>query len=301
MFVYSNTKQGYMRIKNDSNKDVGGRPPAHFLSINNCIFDSNKIFLLIDKHPEHGFIFYMKMLCFINKKDYFITWDDDTRIAFSKQMHVPTHISDHLLPECMDLGLFDKNIFATANDVTSLSVQKRWIKYHRRKPKLIMYSRNILLDPKFIVSTKVDGFKLLNDKGTELKYIDKAKAVANRREASKEQTRYDKRYVKTFAVAKFEDQSIKYQTDINISWHDSFSRFCALIVSNYKGILESDMQITIEDYIKTYLETKFTVREVNETLKMVESSTSNTTKILDLFNVCLSKVRSNGEPNIKEH
>jgi len=299
MFDYSNTKQGTMRIKLDSNKDIGGRPFNDFLAINNCIFDNNKIFKLIENEPEHGFVFYMKMLCFINKRGYFISWDDHTRIDFAKQMYVPTQISDQLLPMCIELDLFDKKTFAVANDITSASIQKRWLKQSRRKASVVMYNRNILLDAKFVVATKVPGFKLLNDQGIELRYLAKAKVAAVKRATLKENNRYDKRYVRSFATAKFEEQSLKYQSEITPAWHDSFSKFCKLIVTQYRGILESDIQITIEDYIKTYLETKFTVREVNETLKMVESSTKSTTKILDLFIVCLSKVRSSVQTNVK--
>lgn len=287
-----------MRIKKEINKDPGGRPPNAFLSINNCIFDSNKVFTLIEKYPEHGFIFYMKMLCFINKKDYFITWDDDTRIAFAKQMHIPTSISDTILPVCMDLDLFDKNIFATANDITSLSIQKRWIKQSRRSKEVIMYNRNILLDAKFIVATKVPGFKLLNDQGNELKYLAKAKSLAMKRADARENNKYDGKYVKAFAKAKWEDQSLKYRENTPKNWYESFIRFCNLIIKEYPGILDSDSQISLEEYMKLYTDTKFVTNEISVTLKMVEESTRNDSKIFDLFKLCLSKIRSNENSNV---
>lgn len=292
-----------MGRKIDQTKINRGRPcnqNVEYVALNNCIFDDPKVFTLMERNPEKGFTFFIKMLCYINKKDYFIKWDHDTRIDFIKEMHLDVTSIDHLLSECVDLGLFDKNIFEKENCITSAAIQKAWIKMAKRKTEVRMYSKNILIDAKFVLATCVPGFKLLNDSGDELQFLVKAKTQAKRKAEIRQSIQYDKKFVKAISKAKWEQQTIDFKAKYNQTFFNSYKHFCKIIIEQYPGILESDYQINLDEYIELFKQTKFTETDIISCMQSVAKTATFESKIFELFKQFLSKNKAKDNSHVNQ-
>jgi hypothetical protein len=252
-----------------------GRPTSQdnkFVALTNDIFDNKKIFKLIEQHRSDGFMFYTKMLCFINKNSHFIFWDDDCRMSFAKDMHVDIAIIDPFLETCIELDLFSKEIFEKHNVITGLTIQKFWLKFNKRRKELVMHKDILLLDIKSIAELKIPGFKILNKKGSELQSFAKAKHVANIK--AEKRKKFDKRYINAFLKTNWDDRPQSFKETHSKVIYTSYKNLYSLIRLSYPDIMESDCQISFEAYSEMIKQMRLSEAEIIILLKQICDSTT---------------------------
>jgi len=120
------------------------------------VLDDN-IELIEAEHGIQGFAILIKLWQKIYANGYFIEWDNDNIMLFSKRNTIDVKIINSVVNSCIERGVFDSKIYKKHLVLTSYAIQKRYLiacSTGRRK--------KVLLNPELTLLTP-DLIKLYND------------------------------------------------------------------------------------------------------------------------------------------
>jgi hypothetical protein len=109
------------------------RPLKHgldYFPLNVDFFEDDKIQFVSSRFDEKGELIAVKLLCKIFKAGYFIEWNDDAALLFSKGAgrNVTPSLANDVVNELIRRGFFHKGLFERFSVLTSNGIQKRYIK-----------------------------------------------------------------------------------------------------------------------------------------------------------------------------
>jgi hypothetical protein len=100
-----------------------------YFPMNTGIFSDRKIRKLLKTFDAKGYLIYSFVLCEIYKdKGYFVRCDSDFLFDISDTLNQTESLVKEVIQFCVINGLFDKRVFDVENVLTSIGVQKRYIK-----------------------------------------------------------------------------------------------------------------------------------------------------------------------------
>lgn len=114
-------------------------------------FDDPKILMAEDKFGVKGGYIAVRLLGWVYRNGYYLSWDDTTALVFAKR--VSNGITHELVRDVVNLlverGFFDKAIFNSRSVLTSNGIQKRWVDIIQK------CKRKAHINPDFLVNSEV--------------------------------------------------------------------------------------------------------------------------------------------------
>lgn len=94
------------------------------------IFEDDKLQFVSSRFDEKGELITVKLLCKIYKAGYFIKWDEDTALLFSKGAgrNITPSLANDVVNELVKRDFFHKGIFERFSVLTSPGIQRRYKK-----------------------------------------------------------------------------------------------------------------------------------------------------------------------------
>ena len=90
------------------------------------MFQDIRIRKLIKRKGGGAVALYTSLLCMIYKEGYYITWDEDLPFILSEQTGFDESYIQDVFNYCLELGLFDAELFKSDKIITSRGIQKRY-------------------------------------------------------------------------------------------------------------------------------------------------------------------------------
>lgn len=109
-------------------------------------FQDIRIRKLIKRQGGKAVTVYALLLCLIYKNGYFMQWDKDLPFIVSEMSGFEEAYISEVINTCLALGLFDKNLFDTAEVLTSKGIQVRYCNIQRLNKRMSRIEKYSLLD-----------------------------------------------------------------------------------------------------------------------------------------------------------
>jgi uncharacterized phage protein (TIGR02220 family) len=129
------------------------------------IDQDDKIAMIEALHGAEGFAVVIKLLMKIYKEGYAYEWNKREQILFSKRVNVDINSVEAIVNDCINEGLFNKNLYEQYNVLTSKGIQSRYLEAVKRRKEVNFNAKYFLIsDIKTIVgSNKIDVFTVNDD------------------------------------------------------------------------------------------------------------------------------------------
>lgn len=126
-------------------------------------YDDIKIRKLIRYQGAQAVVIYQLILIRIYSEGYYLVWDDDLPFVVAEISHLQDDYVKTVIDYCIEIGLFDKQLFESDHILTSKGIQNRFFDF------CVVSKRKIILDSPFLLvdlSTKALRIsKVRNDSG----------------------------------------------------------------------------------------------------------------------------------------
>lgn len=119
----------------------------NYFSLDVDMEQDDKIAYIEAKHGLLAFGLIVRMYMRIYKNGYYTPWTEREQYLFSKSINVDINTTLTIVNECINEGLFDKNLYEQYQILTSRGVQKRFLKACDRRKTITMVSEFLLLTP----------------------------------------------------------------------------------------------------------------------------------------------------------
>lgn len=106
----------------------------------------DKIELIEAKHGIIGFGIIIKLYQRIYKESYFLNWNEEALLLFSKRINVDINKINDVINDCFRYHLFDKNLHEKYQILTSSGIQKRYLNAVERRKTVNLYKNLIIVD-----------------------------------------------------------------------------------------------------------------------------------------------------------
>lgn len=109
--------------------------------------NDGKIAFIESKHGFVAFGLIIRLLMRIYKNGYYLEWSEREQYIFSKNISVDINTTLTIVNECINEGLFNKNLYEKFAILTSGGIQKRYITACGRRTKIAMIKEYFLINP----------------------------------------------------------------------------------------------------------------------------------------------------------
>lgn len=106
----------------------------------------DKIFYIETKYGPTGFAVIIKLFMRIYKNGYYCNWGEKEQLMFSRKVNVDINTLSDIINDCINEGLFDKNVYEKYGVLTSKGIQNRFLEACSRRKKVIIDSRYLVAD-----------------------------------------------------------------------------------------------------------------------------------------------------------
>lgn len=129
------------------------------------IDQDDKIAMIEALHGAEGFAVVIKLLMKIYKEGYVYEWTKREQVLFSRRVNVDINSVEVIVNDCINEGLFNKNLYEQYNVLTSKGIQSRYLEAVKRRKEVNFCAKYFLItDVKSIVgSNKIDVFTVNED------------------------------------------------------------------------------------------------------------------------------------------
>lgn len=129
------------------------------------IDQDDKIAMIEALHGAEGFAVVIKLLMKIYKEGYVYEWTKREQVLFARRVNVDINSVETIVNDCINEGLFNKNLYEQYNVLTSKGIQSRYLEAVKRRKEVSFNAKYFLItDVKSIVgSNKIDVFTVNDD------------------------------------------------------------------------------------------------------------------------------------------
>lgn len=129
----------------------------------------DKVAIIEAKHGIEGFGVLVKLLMKIYKEGYYYEWNDREQLLFSKRVNVNINLVQEIVNDCIEEGLFDKNLFNEYRVLTSKGIQRRYLEAVKRRKEVRFIADFFLIqDVKSVLGNSKTAVLLVHDDGNEV-------------------------------------------------------------------------------------------------------------------------------------
>ena len=109
----------------------------------------DKLFFIEAKYGLIGFAIVVRMLMLIYKDGYYKHYSEDKEaFMLAKRLSVDVDVLKNVINDCINEGLFNKNLFEKYRILTSRGIQKRYLEACSRRKEVSIIKEYCLVDPK---------------------------------------------------------------------------------------------------------------------------------------------------------
>lgn len=110
-------------------------------------FEDDKILFVTARFGVAGELAVVKLLCRIYRNGYYIHWDEDTALLFSKVAGLESPgLANNVVSELVRRGFFDKSLLDSFSILTSRGIQERYFKACERRKSVEVNQQYLLVD-----------------------------------------------------------------------------------------------------------------------------------------------------------
>lgn len=122
------------------------------------IDQDDKVAIIEALHGLEGFGVIIKLLMKIYKEGYFYEWTRREQLLFSKRINVDINSLNKIVNDCVNEGLFDKELFEKYNILTSKGIQNRYLEAVKRRKEVTFHKDYFLIDDvkKIVGNSSID-------------------------------------------------------------------------------------------------------------------------------------------------
>lgn len=123
----------------------------------------DKLFLIEAKHGLIGFAIVVRLFMLIYKEGYYRHYDED-REAFilAKRFSTDVNVINNVVNDCINEGLFNKNLYEKYGILTSRGIQRRFMEVCKRRKEVVFIREYFLLNPKDFENIVFEELTLVN-------------------------------------------------------------------------------------------------------------------------------------------
>ena len=109
----------------------------------------DKLFFIEAKHGLIGFAIVVRLLMLIYKEGYYKQYTEDKEaFMIAKRLSVDVNVLKNVINDCINEGIFNKNLFEHYGILTSRGIQKRYLEACGRRKEVNMVKEYCLINPK---------------------------------------------------------------------------------------------------------------------------------------------------------
>lgn len=110
------------------------------------IDQDDKVYLIEAKHGIVGFALFIRLLIKIYKSSYYLQWGENEAFILAKQTSVDVNVIKNVVNDCINYGLFDKEMYEKYGILTSKGIQKRYFEACTRRKEVTAIKEYLLVD-----------------------------------------------------------------------------------------------------------------------------------------------------------
>lgn len=129
------------------------------------------------KYKLEGFAILIKLLQKIYSYGYWYRWTDDEALLFSDEIRTEYETVSNVVNECLNRGVFDKEMYETYSILTSKGIQKRYKEIVRRRKDVEVMEEYLLIDNTFGVNDDINPSSSVQNVGKSTQSKVKEKKV----------------------------------------------------------------------------------------------------------------------------
>lgn len=108
--------------------------------------DDTAVAYIEAKHGITGFGIIVKLLMRVYREGYYLTWNERERYVFARQAGVDAEVTEAVVDDCLEEGIFDAVMFAKHGILTSAGIQRRYVQGTQRRSRVELERSYLLLD-----------------------------------------------------------------------------------------------------------------------------------------------------------
>jgi len=128
-----------------------------------------KFELLEAKHGLLGFAVIIKLFQRIYREGYFLKWNEETALLFSKRIGVGKEIVEAIIDDAIRWQIFDKSRFKRYGVLTSSGIQKRFLGAISRRKSVNLVKSLMLTDISTIINVDINWVNVNNNTQSKVK------------------------------------------------------------------------------------------------------------------------------------
>lgn len=110
----------------------------------------DKVELIEAQHGLIGFSIIIKLFMKIYKNSYYYEWTQKEQLLFSKRVNVDINSVNVIINDCINWGLFNKDMLDKEQILTSTGIQKRYLEASSRRCKIKIAKKYLLLNDEVV-------------------------------------------------------------------------------------------------------------------------------------------------------
>jgi hypothetical protein len=131
----------------------------------------DKLFFIEAKHGLIGFAIIVRMLMLIYKDGYYKHYSEDKEaFMLAKRLSVGVNVLRNVINDCINEGIFNKNLFEQYGILTSRGIQKRYLEACGRRKEVIIIKEYCLVNTKKYKNIVFEHLSLVNVDNNPNKY-----------------------------------------------------------------------------------------------------------------------------------
>lgn len=107
----------------------------------------NKIEILESEYGIMGFGFIIRLFQKIYANGYYLEWNQYSPILLKKEIGMPKEKINEFINFCLEINIFDKDLYKKYNILTSRGIQKRYFTVCKRRKDIELIKEYLLVNP----------------------------------------------------------------------------------------------------------------------------------------------------------
>jgi len=145
----------------------------------------DKIELIEAKYGAEGFGVLVKLFQRIYKEGYYLRWNEEALLLFSKRINVDVNKVSAIINDCFHYKILNEDIYCQHKIFTSSGIQKRYLNATVRRKELFLCEKYILVDINKI-SVYINWIDDDNSTQSKVKYSKVKKRIVKKSKEKKE-------------------------------------------------------------------------------------------------------------------
>lgn len=139
------------------------------------IFDDEKIQFVSAIYGQEAELMTIKLLCRIYRQGYYLDWNEDQALLFSKRVNISFENVNNIIKELLKRDFFDNELYDKYSILTSRGIQKRYFEAVKRRKDLEVFYEYLMVDvnilPENVSILHINDDILKQSKGSKVKEV----------------------------------------------------------------------------------------------------------------------------------